>query len=347
MSDIPATLKLILDGNNLVSNWTALHKMSGGAQAGAAVKANAYGLGAPDVVRQLQDAGCRDFYVANWQEALEIEPLVEPETSVSVLNGVRDEDMEAATLSRAKPVLNSLQQIKRWSGTGQPCDLMINSGMHRLGIDPEDLSAIDMNSLSIDMAMSHLASADEDCAQNLKQLDVFSNAISNVPAKRFSLANSAGIALGQDYCFDCTRPGLSLYGGVPRQEMTSLIQQVVFPQAQILQTRKLKAGDKVGYNAQYAAQRDMSIAILGIGYADGYLRGFSNTGMFRSEGINLRVLGRVSMDLIAIDISDASQLGEGDWVDCDFDLVRASNQSGLSQYELLTGLGRRSARIWH
>ncbi len=320
--------------------------MSGPADAGAAVKANAYGLGVIETTRRLQSAGCRDFFVANWREASEIESLVDADTNISVLNGVRPEDMKAATSSRAKPVLNNIEQVKRWSVINRPCDIMINTGMNRLGIDAADLASADVGALSIDIAMSHLASADEDCQQNSDQLNEFISSISAVAAKRFSLANSAGIALGTKYQFDCTRPGLSLYGGVPRNKLSRKIRQVVFPQAQILQVREIKSGGKIGYNAKYEASHDMQVAILAMGYADGYLRGFSNSGLFRYEEGDLPVIGRISMDLIAIDISSAPQLKEGDWASCDYDLVRASKQSGLSQYELLTGLGNRYDRIW-
>ncbi|VAV93876.1 Alanine racemase, partial [hydrothermal vent metagenome] len=233
MSDISSTVKLHLDSDALISNWRALDEMSGSANAGAAVKANAYGLGAIETTRRLQSAGCRDFFVANWQEASEIEPLIDANTKISVLNGIRPEDMKTATSSRAKPVLNTIEQIKRWSVTNRPCDIMINTGMNRLGIDAVDLAGADVGALSIDMAMSHLASADEDRQQNTDQLNEYTSSIAGVVAKRFSLANSAGIALGPKYQFDCTRPGLSLYGGIPRNELSRIIRQVVFPQAQI------------------------------------------------------------------------------------------------------------------
>ncbi|MEP3188466.1 MAG: alanine racemase [Parasphingorhabdus sp.] len=344
--DIPATARLRLDGEALVANWRALDDMSGAASTGAAIKANAYGLGAVEVVRRLQSAGCRDFYVANWQEAREIEASVEEGTRISVLNGVRPDDMQYAMGSLAKPVLNSVEQVYRWQETGLPCDLMINSGMNRLGINPADIEQYDWNGLDIDIVMSHLASADEDVPQNADQLNQFDSVLQYVSGKRASLSNSAGIALGQAYHFDCTRPGLSLYGGKQRPELSAAIKQVVFPETQILQVRELQVGDKVGYNAKYTAERDHPIAILAMGYADGYLRGFSNTGLFLRGQTKLPVLGRVSMDLIAIDISGASDLGESDWVTAQYDLPTASRQSGLSQYELITGLGNRYSRYW-
>ncbi|MEH6791857.1 alanine racemase [Parasphingorhabdus sp.] len=343
---IPATARVQLDSAALVANWQALNRLSGTAKAGAAVKANGYGLGARGVVRHLLAAGCQDFFVANWQEAQEIEDLTAGKASVSVFNGVRSVDMPFASQSPAKPVINSLEQLERWRGMGQVCDIMINSGMNRLGINPEDLQPGMLDGMAIDMLMSHLASADEDGPQNGAQLAVYRSAMEIVPHRRASLANSAGIALGSDFHFDVTRPGLALYGGIQRKELGAHIRQVVFPQAEILQIRQLEPGDRLGYNAQYVADRKHAAAILAMGYADGYLRGFSNRGIFRHEKVELPVLGRVSMDLIAIDLSRAPDLNEGDWVDCEYDLQAASEQSGLSQYELITGLGRRVSRQW-
>ncbi|WP_417621834.1 alanine racemase [Parasphingorhabdus sp.] len=345
-SHIPPTAKIRLDSDALVSNWRNLDQLSGKAKAGAAVKANAYGLGVRDVVQKLIAAGCADFFVANWQEAEEIEDLTAGRACVSVLNGVRELDMPFAVQSPAKPVLNSMEQVARWQPTGEACDIMINSGMNRLGINLNDLDQNILASMSIDIAMSHLASADEDVDQNRDQLACYLTSLKQVPAKRRSLANSAAIALGGDYHFDLTRPGLSLYGGIQRQALEGFIKQVAIPQTEIIQVRSLRSGDKVGYNAQYVANRSHNIGILAMGYADGYLRGFSDRGAFLHKQARLPVLGRVSMDLIAIDLSLASDLKEGDWVDCEYDLGTASSQSGLSQYELITGLGNRLPRQW-
>ncbi|MEP3224673.1 MAG: alanine racemase [Parasphingorhabdus sp.] len=342
----PSPLRLRLDSEALVSNWQALDQLSGAATAGAAIKANGYGLGAEPVSRLLQAAGCKDFYVANWQEASEIEAILPTDVLVSVLNGVREEDMTYAVQSRAKPVLNSIEQFQRWQQTGRVCDIMVNSGMNRLGINLDELKKIDVSTLQVDIVMSHLASADEDTKQNAEQLAQYQAALTMITGRRKSLCNSAGIALGADYHFDCTRPGLSLYGGIPRPVLAGKIKQVVFPETQILQCRSLQTGDKLGYNAKYVADRQHDIAILAMGYADGYLRGFSNRGYFLYQGHKLPVLGRVSMDLIAVDISQASSLREGDWLSAEYELPIAAQQSGLSQYELITGLGHRYTRNW-
>ncbi len=342
----PCSLRLHLDGAALVANWQALDALSGPAAAcGAAVKANAYGLGVKDVVARLRNAGCRDFFVATWPEAAEIENLTAG-CSVTVLNGVLDHDMAIAIQLAAKPMLNSPQQIARWRSTGRACDVMVNTGMNRLGVDVADLVTIDWSGLQIDVLSSHLASADEDSAQNNEQLQLFAQISGRVPHRRRSLANSAAIGLGRQYAFDLTRPGLALYGGVPRAELAPSIRPIASINSAIIQRRNLKRGDRVGYNATFTASENTPAAIISIGYADGYLRGFSNCGTFFSGGAALPVIGRVSMDLVVLDISKAPRLGEGDHVTLMLDLPDMSRLSGLSQYELLTGLGNRFDRVW-
>ena len=335
-----APLRLRLDKGALSANWRWLQAQSGQAACGAAVKANGYGLGAPEVVQHLLAAGCRDFFVATWAEAAEIESFLPQEASLSVLHGVREEDTPQALASRARPVLNTAQQVARWRPTGKPCDVMLDTGMNRLGLAPgEDLSGLKIHTL-----MSHLASADEDVPQNTQQLDLFRSAAATLRAQRLSLANSAGICLGAAYHFGLTRPGLALYGGIPRAEAAGAIQPVVGVEAQVLQRRVLPAGQSIGYNATYTADRALDVAIVNIGYADGYVRGFSGRGT--AGGGQFPVLGRVSMDLVALDVSAGPDIAEGDWISIDFHLPDAARQSGLSQYELLTLLGHRFDRIW-
>ncbi len=343
MAAAPSPLRLHLDGAALVANWLWLAAKSGAAACGAAVKANGYGLGASEVVTRLAAAGCRDFYVATWAEA-EVLRTMPGGCALSVLHGVRREDMAVAIASPARPVLSTLAQIAAWRPTGRPCDVMVDTGMNRLGIAVSDVLAGAIAGLSIETLMSHLACADEDNAHNKMQQSAFATLAGRTDAKRMSLANSAGICLGSEYRFDLTRPGLALYGGIPRAEATGDIAQVVFPEAQILQRRILRAGDSIGYSATFVAPCDTEVAITNLGYADGYLRGFSGRG--RAGGGRFPVLGRVSMDLTAIGVDAAPGLAEGDWVTLDYALPDAAQQSGLSQYELLTGLGNRFDRIW-
>jgi alanine racemase len=216
--------------------------------------------------------------------------------------------------------------------------------MNRLGLRPTEIEALD--GLTIETLHSHLACADEDSALNGMQLERFRTVVSAVAAARYAFANSAAICLGRDYSFDLVRPGLSLYGGIPRPEAEGNIRQVARVEAQIVQRRTIPAGESCGYGATFVAKEDTEAAILNIGYADGYLRGFSSHGSAFAGEFALPVLGRVSMDLIAVGVGAAPELREGDWVEIDYDLPSASKQSGLSQYELLTTLGSRFERRW-
>ena len=346
MIDIASPLRLRLDSAALVRNWQWLAARSPGA-CGAAIKADGYGLGAAKVMRHLAAAGCRDFFVATWAEAAAVMPLA-GDVSLSVFHGVGEADMVAARTLPARPVLNSVEQVQRWraAGEGRPCDVMVDTGMNRLGLRVEEALGGALDGLAIDTLLSHLASADEDSEQNVRQLTAFRAVRQAVPARRYSLANSAGICLGPDYGFDLTRPGLALYGGVPRREAAGHIRQVAFPEARVLQVRDVRAGEPVGYGATWIAPVDSRIAIANMGYADGYLRCHAGQGGAAWQARDLPLVGRVSMDLVAFDASAADGLAEGDWLALDYELPSTAARSGLSQYELLTGLGKRFERHW-
>lgn len=338
-------LRLRLDTEALAANWRALDRLSGDASAGAAVKADAYGLGLDRVAPVLADAGCQDFFVAHVGEVPPLLVHVAAER-ISVLHGpLSDADAAFCSAAGVKPVLNSLAQIARWRAAGGGrCDLMVDTGINRLGLEMAHLGDSALDELDIDLCLSHLASADEDSGQNVVQLARFAEVRGAAKAQRYSLANSAGIALGADYHADLTRPGLSLYGGIPRAELAPHIRQVAYPEAAVLQVRELSAGDAVGYNATFVAPKPMRAGVVALGYADGYLRCWSGKGRFVWQGVELPALGRVSMDMTVIDLSAALDCGEGDWVGAAYDPVAASVATGLSQYELLTLLGRRFGR---
>lgn len=341
----PAPSRLRLDGDALVSNWHWLDQASGSAACGACVKANGYGLGAFEVMSRLVRAGCRDFYVATWTEAAALMPLPDG-VRLSVFHGVGEADMAAALSINARPVLCTPEQVMRWRSTGRDCDVMVDTGMNRLGVLVADVAAGLLDGLELDTLASHLASADEDVPLNDVQRAAFAGLAGRTAATRMSLANSAGICLGAGYHFDLTRPGLALYGGVPRAEAEGHIRPVVQREARVIQRRTLREGDTIGYNSLWTAERDTQVAIVNLGYADGYFRGFTNSGMAWFDGAALPVIGRVSMDLTALDVTDAADVGEGDWIAFDDDLPLASAQSGMSQYELLTSIGHRFERVW-
>lgn len=346
MVKVPAPLRLLIDRDALVANWRWLAGRSGKAACGAAIKANGYGLGAKPVFKHLYAAGCRDFFVATWAEAAALGTLPD-DAQLSVLHGVRAEDIGFTNQIRARPVLNSIDQVRRWQEAGGGvCHVMLDTGMNRLGLTPEQACSGLLDGVKINTLLSHLASADEPTsALTAHQRAEFAQLSRLIPAERYSLANSAGIMMGGDYAFDLTRPGIALYGGIPLAQADGHIRPVVQPQAQILQIRAVSAGETIGYGETYRAQRDMLIAILNIGYADGYLRCWSNMGEAMIHGETRPVLGRVSMDMTAIDVT-AVDAREGDWVSLRYDLPEAAKASGLSQYELLTGLGQRFDRVW-
>jgi alanine racemase len=336
-------LRLTIDRSAIQANWRWLQEQAR-APAGAAVKADGYGLGGREVTEALLEAGCRTFFVSTWAEAEALGNLPK-DAALVVLHGVGPDDAEALGLA-ARPCLNTVEQVARWKevAPGQPCDVMIDTGINRLGLRPTEIDAL--GGLAIDTLHSHLACAEEDSPLNRMQLERFRAVASTVPAQRYSFANSAGICLGRDYSFDLVRPGLALYGGIPRAEAEDNIRQVARVEAQIVQRRTVPAGESCGYGATFLAKEDTEAAILNIGYADGYLRGFSGHGSAFAGEYALPVLGRVSMDLIAVGCGAAPGLKEGDWVEIDYDLPSAAKQSGLAQYELLTTLGSRFERRW-
>ena len=337
-------LRLLLDRTALQANWRWLRDRAG-VPAGAAIKANGYGLGAREVMGALHQAGCREFFVSTYAEAEALGP-VPGDSALVVLHGPGPNDMAAALASAARPVLNSAEQIGRWrhAANGRPADVMVDTGMNRLGLRVDEISVLE--GLAIHTLHSHLACGDEDHLLNRMQAERFRAVAAAVPAQRYSIANSAGICLGRDYSFDLVRPGLSLYGGTPRGEAEGSVIQVVRVEAQVVQRRRIPQGESGGYGATFVATDDTEAAILNIGYADGYLRGFSSRGRAFAGDVELAVIGRVSMDLTAVQCDAAPELKEGDWVALDYELAEAARQSGLSQYELLTTLDARFERRW-
>jgi alanine racemase len=341
----PATLRLTVDTGALADNWRCLDALSGAADAGAAVKADCYGLGVGTCVPAFRDAGCGHFFVAHWSEVPDVARHV-PARQIAVLHGpVSHRDADFARASGAVPVINSPEQARLWTEAGGGrCHLMIDTGINRLGVALRDLGDPSITALQIDVLMSHLACADENSEMNARQLAAFRDVLARLDHRAASLANSAGIALGTDYAFDLTRPGLALYGGVPREELADTIRPVAGVEAALIQCRDIVAGESVGYNAEFTANTSMRVGTVSIGYADGFLRSRKGQGALLHQGRRLPILGKVSMDMIVVDLAAAPELREGDWLTVPFDLPDAAQQTALSQYELLTSLGPRLRR---
>ena len=333
-SEPPPPLRLTVELSALAANWRWFAERSSGG-CGAAIKADGYGLGVRPVMERLAVEGCRDFFVASCAEAAGLLPVAEG-LRLHVLHGVREADLPFALASDAVPVLNTAAQVALWKAAapGRACDVMVDTGMNRLGLAIGDAGLVE--GLAVDLLMSHLACGDDPAhPMNARQLAAFGAL--DWPAARRSLANSGGVVAGRNYGFDLTRPGIGLYGGTPGPG-----RQVAHIEAQVIQVRDVPAGASVGYGATFVAEAPTRVAILNLGYADGYRRAFSGG---HGSVAGRPILGRVSMDLIAIDAT-GGEIGEGDWLEVDFDLAAAAAASGVSQYELLTGLGHRYQRVY-
>jgi alanine racemase len=343
---------LEIDLGAVVENWRRLATRVAPGLCAAVVKADAYGLGATKVAPALADAGCRTFFVAQLDEALAVRAVL-PEAEIAVLNGLLPGTSRVFVDARLTPVLNDLAQIERWrrKGQGRPAIVHIDTGMNRLGIPVKDVARIGEPGFRLRAVMSHLACAEEATPMNEAQLQLFEAVRAQLPAAPASFANSSGIFLGPAYHYDLARPGVALYGINPTPRQPNPMRPVVRLLARILQLREATAGDTVGYGATYRLERPTRIATIAAGYADGLLRSLSNRGRALAGGTIVPILGRVSMDLITLDVTAADPaavepgslvelLGEAHTVD---DLAA---EAGTIGYEILTSLGRRYHRVW-
>lgn len=337
-------LRLTIDLEALAANWRWFAHSSGSAATGAAVKADGYGLGIQKVVARLAEEGCRDFFFTTYDEIDQFGP-VPGGCTFYALHGFREGD---APRPGVVPILNTPAQARRWKEAAHSdrCDVKVDTGMNRLGFSWQDFGPHSIAGLNIGTLHSHLACADDPGSpMNALQLSRFQAIVEELRPSRASLCSSGGICLGTAYHFDLTRPGLGLYGGVPNPAADGELRTVVSLSAEVLQVRSVDAGVTAGYGATWTAANQTRLATINIGYADGYPRGFSSRGRIRCGDATYPVVGLVSMDMIIADIGEAD-IREGDWVDIAYDLKDASQRSGISQYELLTGLGRRYQRIY-
>jgi alanine racemase len=351
----PGRARLTIDLDAIVANWRAFDRAGGGAACAAVVKADAYGLGAAPVARALSAAGCSRFFVAHLEEGLALRKALGPGPRIFVLNGAlahEEDDLLAAELI---PVLNDPEQIRRWAmlGEGAPAAIHLDTGMNRLGVAPEEWEDAGeaAEGLTLELVMSHLACASEpQNPMNALQRALFVQAATRFPPAPMSLAASAGALLGPEYAFDLIRPGIGLYGGSPFDDATTDLRAVVTLEAPILQVRDAGPGDTVGYGASWRADRPRRIATIAWGYADGYLRSASSRGFGVLAGQACPLVGRVSMDLITLDVTAAGPAAEpGALVELLGPNAPLDAQAQAAQtipYELLTRLGGRAVRRW-
>ena len=342
-----------------------MRDLAASAECAAVVKADAYGLGMIEVASALWSAGCKTFFVATLDEARSLRTLL-PQATIYVLAGLMPGTAELYRADGLRPVLNSADEIREWasfcatSGERLSCAVHIDSGMNRLGLSAEEVdqvaTAVDLwPALTLSLVMSHLACADEpDHPKSDAQRKIFDRLRALLPAAPASLANSAGILLGPDFVYDLVRPGLALYGGHPRRHGENPFQPVVQLKGRILQVRNAAPGETVGYGATRTLREATRVAVVSVGYADGFFRALSvadgEEGFAGYLGPHAApIVGRVSMDLVTLDVSlvPESFARRGAWVELIGPNVPAhalAAHAGTIDYEVLTNLGRRAFR---
>jgi alanine racemase len=360
MQGSPAAAILEVDLAAIVANWRLLCGLHQSGPVAGVVKANAYGLGARQVAPALYGAGCRHFFVALLEEALELRELV-PDATVAVLSGLipgSEGDYRAHDIT---PVLGSLAELTAWTsaaraaGRALPAILHIDTGMSRLGLDGRELAVLQqdharLEGIALRYIMTHLVSSEvADDAQNEHQRQRFAAACAGLPPAPRSFANSSGILLGTGWGSDLARPGAALYGINPTPGRANPMRLPVRLHARVLAVRDVPAGDSVGYNAIWRAARPSRIATAGIGYADGWHRSLSGRGRAFFDGTPVPLVGRVSMDLTTFDVTDIPGVAVGALLELlgpaqtPDDVAAAAGTNG---YEVLTSLGRRFQRVY-
>ena len=357
----PSQSILRIDLGAIAANYRTLRKRLGGAATCAAVvKADAYGLGATRVVPALGAAGCREFFVAHLGEAEAIRRLVRAPAAIGVLNGMLPGEEDDFRRGGFVPVLNDLRQVERWQKAAHgarrplPAILHVDTGMSRLGLAPADALALAapgrLAGLDLRAVVSHLAcSEDAENPLNAEQLAAFARVRAAFPRARASLANSSGIFLGPSYHFDFVRPGAALFGVNPLPGRPNPLRPVVTLRGKILQIHDVDPPRSVGYGATHRIAGRTRIATVAVGYADGWPRSLSNRGSAYIGDLRVPVIGRVSMDLMTLDITAAAHVAPGDTVELLGDHLSVDDvaaAAGTIGYEILTRLGGRYHRIY-
>jgi alanine racemase len=352
---------LTVDLSAVGRNYLKLCSLVSPAKVAAVVKADAYGLGVDHIAPVLYANGCRQFFVAQFDEALRLRPLISQDAQIFILNGLQPGNEESCAQNGVVPVLNSLEQLQRWSATATrlgrtlPAVLQFDTGMSRLGVPAEECSAVAaelslQDRVAMLFIMSHLASSDEsENKQNHAQLAEMKRISEAFAATNICFANSGGIFLGSPFHGVLTRPGIALYGGAPTFGKASLMEPVVSLDVAVVQTRIVPAGTRVGYAGAHVTEKEGRLATIAAGYADGLPRSLSGRGAVFYNGTRLPIVGRVSMDSIIVDVSalPAETLTLGSLVEVlgpHQTLEDIARDAGTISYEILTSLGDRYHR---
>lgn len=341
--------------DNIVANWKTIGALTPSSETGAVVKANAYGHGAGPVCTAMHEAGCRTFFVAYVDEGAEVREIVGQDADIFIFNGATPDQYELLEASRLIPVTNSMPALEDWLSYSRtaPYAVHLDTGMNRLGLRPEDVPRFVEISAGSNLVhvMSHLIDSDHpDCPLHTRQYSDFRDLSAPLTKPKKSFANTGGCFLGQMYGFDITRPGIGLYGGGPTPPQGAEILPGLTLEAPILTVQNVPAGETVGYGATFRLEKDSTLATVALGYGDGFPRHASNKGYASLGGITCPIVGRVSMDLITLDVTAAAHLAKpgafAQFIGSDVPLEDQARRAGTVGYELVTGLGHRVRRIY-
>lgn len=340
-----AQARLSIDLPALCANWRVLRDAAPTAEAGAVVKANAYGLGLDRVAPALAGAGARKFFVAVAEEGVQLREILGPGPEIHVFSGHMAGDADLIRGADLIPMINGVDQMLRHVEglPGHAFGIQLDSGMNRLGMEPAEWRALREIALAQGprLIMSHLACADEpEQAMNPQQLRAFREMTDGIEVPR-SLAATGGILLGRDYHFEVTRPGIGLYGGLPFVEA----RPVAHLSIPVIQVRDVLPGETVGYGNTWTARQPTRVATIAGGYADGILRAIGPEGWLWAGEQRCKILGRVSMDLIGVDVTALGS--EPEWLELlgpHQSVDTLADWAGTIGYEVLTSLGARYAR---
>ena len=356
-------LRMIVDLKALEHNVAVIRQLIYPAELSCIVKANAYGVGYQGISKKLYELGVKKFFVANTWEGICLRNLLPYLERIYVLNGVIPEDMADYHAYKLTPVLNTMQQLKNWVEESKkyqeklPAVLHFDTGMNRLGFDPEETPEIKsyIKHLNIEYILSHLAQADTlHHPYNSQQQEKFETILKEFPGHKYSLAATEALRLGSQYYYDLVRVGMGLYGALPPEAPGILAEDLRFifkTQARILQIRHIQKDETIGYGQTFKSDKPRRLAVLPLGFVDGIPRAASNQGHVYVKHYEIPIVGRVSMDLTIVDVTDVPEelTAEGSWVDLIRDsvsLYRLAAESNTGVYEIITRISERFERIY-
>ncbi len=361
---LTTTTQLRINLAAIQHNYTLLKKQFMGEELAAVVKANAYGLGAQQVSQSLASIGCCHFFVATLDEGMKLRAhLPDHQYKIYVLNGMPPYSEKIFYEWRLTPVLNTYDQVKTWANLCTeldkklPCNIHLDTGLNRLGLDEKNIRFLSQNpkileDIDLQYWMTHLACSDqENHPMNTEQKERFMQHLAKLPKAKASLTASDGMLISPDFHFDMGRAGVALYGVNPHPNSKRNLKDVVELYAQILQVRDVKPEESVGYTASYTTKNPRKVAVVSCGYADGYFRSASNKAAMYINEHRCPVIGKISMDLTTIDVTDVPEnlLHPGRAVEVfgrNNSLNDFANNAETIAYEVLTAISQRAQRIY-